>query len=77
MKPNAFMDPNNLTYTSAVDFLSSEMPFNRPFLPWKAHLEMLRVKEPLNKHAKTDTVKTRIQEHPFSGFRLIGIGYFR
>ena len=27
-----------------------------------------------------DTVKTRIQEHPFSGFRLIGflyIGYFR
>ena len=54
MKPNACTDPNNLTYTAAVDFLSSEMPLNRPFLPWKAHLEMLRVKEPLNKHAKTD-----------------------
>ena len=28
----------------------------------------------------SDTVKPRIQEHPFSGFRLIGflyIGYFR
>ena len=33
----------------------------------------------MNRHAHA-TVKTRIQEHPFSGFRLIGflyIGYFR